>query len=88
MLKKRTFLPYENARAFARSLRLANRTEWRAYATQHSTELDAAGVPRSPEVFYLSPQAKHDRGYAPTDRVHRVPDEAPTHHPSPVSALA
>lgn len=70
MPRKRTFLPYTKARAFARSLRLKNRTEWRAYAKTHRAELDAAGVPCSPEVFYLSPQAKHDRGYgykAPTD---------------------
>ena len=70
MPAKRTFLPYTKARAFVRSLRLKNRTAWRAYAKQHSAELDAAGVPRSPEVFYLSPQAKHDRGYgykAPSD---------------------
>lgn len=70
MPKQRTFLPYTKARAFARSRRLRSRTEWRAYAKQHKAELDAAGVPRSPEVFYLSPQAKYDRGYGykkPTD---------------------
>lgn len=70
MPKKHQFLPYTKARGFARKLRLRNRKEWHAYAKQHRTELATAGVPCSPEVFYLSPQAKYDRGYgykAPTD---------------------
>lgn len=70
MPKKHTFLPYTKARAFARLLRLKNRTEWQHYAKSHTAELEAAGVPRVPDVYYLSPQAKYERGYGykePTD---------------------
>jgi hypothetical protein len=70
MPKKHTFLPYTKARAFARSLRLKNRAEWQHYAKSHTAELEAAGVPRVPDVYYLSPQAKYERDYGykePTD---------------------
>lgn len=70
MPKKHTFLPYTKARAFARSLRLKNRTEWRAYAKQHKTALEAAGVPGAPELRYASPKVRFLKGRGYKDPRH------------------
>lgn len=65
MPKKRTFLPYTKARAFARSLRLKNRTEWSTYAKNNKQQLEAECVPASPDSYYASPKQRYDsdRGY-------------------------
>lgn len=65
MPKQRTFLPYTKARAFARSLRLKNRTEWSTYAKNNKQQLEAECVPASPDSYYASPKQRYDsdRGY-------------------------
>ncbi len=73
MPKKRTFLPYTKARAFARSLRLKNRTEWRAYAKTHKEQLEAQCVPASPELHYASPKDRCTTGSGYTDPRYAAP---------------